>query len=571
MLTVNDIFHNRYELLQNIGSGGFTEVWKAMDQMSNMVVAIKIFRKQDEAGIGLCRDEYQKTFGLSHPNIILPFHFDVAGGRPYLVMKYVKGGTLSDRIGQLSVEEINTIISQIGSALGYIHHLSSPMIHGDIKPDNILEDEDGNFYLIDFGISVKLKQKFTETMPVGEDLSSAKGVTPMAYRAPENFRYKNWVATGNSVKSDIWSAGVTLFHCLYNHLPFNGEGGLGQLVMMKSGNYTIEELLDISDFPEYAQINKLIVSCLQLEPEKRTDRLFLRYESPVSQEQVTPVEYRADSVEKDQKATTVNRYLLWMLFLMIVVAAGVGFLLKDRSAQHDYQKFADAGHEQEMIVISDDTLARLGVDRVDASNQNIDDEISLISVPSSSMSERSEITMGAKSFKEVTINDQKPGYPGTDNPVIMNQESHKTEEILQEIKVDAAEKPVTETPPLAASEKKDAKKEIKIRPNIEIPLRLETDAADLFSNAQNNPKISFVVDKDIEAYGEIFLKKGTKVNAELGKVSKNSIEFRIDEIFSSGGSKIVLYKNRFDLKREHGKGTMFVPSTRNYQDILIVK
>ena len=190
-MNISEVFHNRYELLQRVGSGGFSEVWKANDMRSGMEVAIKIFRKQDDEGITLCREEYLKAFEMSHSRIMTPFHFDVDNDRPYLVMRFMNGGTLSQKIGKISVPETERLITHLSEALKYLHHKTGAIVHGDIKPDNILIDEDGNYYLTDFGISTRLQEKFTETMMMPSDISLGKGITPMAYRSPENFKYKN--------------------------------------------------------------------------------------------------------------------------------------------------------------------------------------------------------------------------------------------------------------------------------------------------------------------------------------------------------------------------------------------
>lgn len=572
MLAINDIFHNRYELLQNIGSGGFTEVWKAMDQMSNMVVAIKIFRKQDQAGIELCREEYQKTFGLSHPNIILPFHFDVAEGRPYLVMKYIKGGTMSDKIGHASIDEIYVFIDQIGAALHYIHRLETPMIHGDIKPDNILVDENGNCFLIDFGISVKLKQKFTETMPAGEEIHSAKGITPMAYRAPENFKYKNWVVTGNSVKSDVWSVGVTLYHCLYNQLPFNGEGGLGQLVMMKSGSYSIEELLDLADTDELKPINQLIVNCLQLDPMSRTQNFVLSFEvfnHPIKSKQIETID---DSFKPKHIDEKVNKNLIWLLIIITTLAVVVGSLIKNKSTNDQIEHIKYVHNPEEMIVISDDTLKRLTaidtfIEMASQTNDEITPEIIQTSSSSNTKSTPKNPVSAKDDFEDV---DFKPTNTTTLKPPITSKENvvesaENEEDDVENLQLEAAHIPTVLSEPIAIKE------EIRIDPNIEIPLRLESAPEDLFQSANKNTTIAFVVDRDVKSYGEVFLKKGTKVNAVIGKRSKNVIQFRVDKIDTNAGSKVLLHKNQFELHSSHRKGTVFIPYTKSYQDVLILK
>ncbi len=575
MLAINDIFHNRYELLQNIGSGGFTEVWKALDQMSNMIVAIKIFRKQDQSGIELSREEYQKTFGLSHPNIIFPFHFDVADGRPYLVMKYVKGGTLSDRIGLIGLQEIKTFIDQIGDALRYIHRLSTPMIHGDIKPDNILIDGSGHFYLIDFGISVKLKQKFTETMPMVEELSSAKGVTPMAYRAPENFKYKNWEATGNSVKSDIWSVGVTLYNCLYNQLPFNGEGGLGQLVMMKSGNYSIEELLEFPETETLKQVNHLITNCLLLDPSTRIDSLFLADVEPAQEMVPETKRVVVDYAKTKKKEKNVNKYLIWLLLSIVVIAIVVGILVKKNNNFEDFSTEEYVHDPNEMIIISDDTLKRLAQIEtpieapISIDQQNIDQNYTEMDQPSTTSSNKTLFNtpkysppevQNSKSETKKTLTQNSPLLQD-ENPIPKDEVAEKTDDKNESVHAEVLSKtPVSKE-----------KISIEIKQNIEVPIKLESEIESLFRNATKNSKIVFVVHKDVEANGHVFLNKGTKVNADILKITKNTIKLTIKEITSNGGTKIVLNNGELELKKETPKGADAQVFTNKYQKVLILK
>ena len=272
MLQADTYFHDRYRLIEKLGYGGFSEVWKTRDLRSEVVVALKIFTRMDKEGVTLCRNEFIKTHDLHHVNILRPFHFDIYNERPYLVMPFMSGGTAAKLVGKLTGKQTEMFIEQIGSALDYIHNRTNPIIHGDIKPDNILLDGEGNFLLTDFGISREFKQRLTHTIGA-HDYYEESGITPMAYRPPELYKYKDWVRYGLMPKSDIWSFGATLYYLVTGALPFNGEGGLGQLVMMKSGGISMNNALELRLVKQKSNI-EAFRQWLQLYPKNRPGTIY---------------------------------------------------------------------------------------------------------------------------------------------------------------------------------------------------------------------------------------------------------------------------------------------------------
>ncbi len=266
----NVLFHGRYELIERLGKGGFSTVWKAKDTMSDIEIAVKIFLKQDKEGVELCREEYKKTHNLQHPSILRPFHFDVCDNQPYIVMPFLSGGSLEKLIGTISHEQFVKLYDQISSAIGYLHSSEHQIIHGDIKPDNILMDGKGNYYLTDFGISQKLENSLTMTLGSYYDYQNSysnKGITPMAYRAPEYFNFKNWKMMGSLPASDFWAFGVSMYQLIQGEIAFSGEGGLGQLIMMSSGDLPLSEIISLKT--PFAQYEENIFQCLQLNPRDR--------------------------------------------------------------------------------------------------------------------------------------------------------------------------------------------------------------------------------------------------------------------------------------------------------------
>ncbi len=268
----NDLFYHRYRLLESFGRGGFSVVWKAYDEKSKTLVALKIFMKQDREGVELCRQEYGKAHDLIHQHIVRPFFFDEFREAPFLVMPFYQKGTTAALAGNIAEAELAKIMAQIGSALGYLHTRTNAVLHNDIKPDNLLVSDDGDYLLSDFGISGPLQHKLTQTIggfSAGVSHSAQSGVTPVAYRAPELFPMKNFPKQDPSTASDIWAFGACLYHLAKGEPPFGGQGGLSQRINMASGNVELSELLE--DLPSHfsENLNNWIMACLSLNASER--------------------------------------------------------------------------------------------------------------------------------------------------------------------------------------------------------------------------------------------------------------------------------------------------------------
>ncbi len=572
-MNVSEVFHARYELLQRVGSGGFSEVWKALDMRSGMEVAIKVFRQQDSEGIALCREEYLKTFDFQHPNILTPFHFDVSDDRPYLVMKFLNGGTLADRLGGLNFGQTEDLIHQLGAALQYLHNRPNPVIHGDIKPDNILLDGSGNYFLTDFGISVKLKQKFTETLRASSIEESGKGVTPMAYRSPETFKYKNWEINETGPYSDIWSAGVTVYQVIYDVLPFNGEGGLGQLILMKSGNHPLEDIIEFDD-GEFSAFNDVILSALQLYPDNRPN---VFGQVPETRKSVTkapevatipvhiPVVEKKPEPKKEKKKSNGFIYLLLAAFVVTI-----GFIAITLTKKADVENNSDIqASSQEIIEIDDDTLPR-------SSEQNLSPEnINRSATANNISNEAGQDVVKVRdarleTTKQPVDGKQQPIRSEADIPAENNNVPQKKENTIVEKEEPAPVLPVTKTPTESKAVSKS--KSVTIKPNIPIPLMLSEDISES-DNLVPGSRIAFVVASDVQSYGDVFLYKGQKVQAVVKKVTKNKVKFHFPEIYTSGNTKLKSPNlDNFEITiGKDKKGTIFYPVTSSYQYEVNVK
>ena len=246
----NELFNERYRLISLLGVGGYSQVWLAEDTDINKEVALKIFA----AGSGLDNDalktfskEYSIVFDLNHPNLLIPKHFDKWEKMPYLVMPYIPKGSCLKLCGKMDELELAKFLLQIGEALQYLHSQEPPIIHQDIKPDNILIDNKGNYLLTDFGISTKIRRTLTKS--IGQKTASS-GTT--AYMAPEKFSV-NLSDKAPIKANDIFSLGVCMFELLTDELPCGDLGG----ILLSSGGQTAE-------LPENYSPNlkKLIAACL---------------------------------------------------------------------------------------------------------------------------------------------------------------------------------------------------------------------------------------------------------------------------------------------------------------------
>lgn len=212
-----DKFHDRYTLEKLIGVGGFADVWRALDETTHSIVALKIYTNLDDDGINDLSDEYTRMQNLNHTNILKADHFDRWGNIPYLVMKYCGGGALNKKIGQLDDAELMHIVKDMAEGLKYLHQ--NKIVHQDIKPANILIDEQNgtvNYVLSDFGISSKTKTKLSHSVNIKN-----KGTSMTEdYAPPEKFSSKKEDRRPDR-KGDIFSFGISLYELATGGLPFD--------------------------------------------------------------------------------------------------------------------------------------------------------------------------------------------------------------------------------------------------------------------------------------------------------------------------------------------------------------
>jgi WD40 repeat protein/serine/threonine protein kinase len=210
-----------YELLERIGTGGFGAVYRALQSTIDREVAIKIILagwSNNPEFIRRFEAEAQVIARLEHPHIV-PLHDywrDPDGA--YLVMRYLRGGSVRDALREAPYDLVaaSRLLDQVALALDLAHR--SSIVHRDVKPGNILLDEDGNAYLGDFGIATE----FTRTSPGHDAPGGVAG--SLDYSAPEQVR-------GEPVtpQTDIYSIGVTLYEMITGRHPFPGSSSVEKL------------------------------------------------------------------------------------------------------------------------------------------------------------------------------------------------------------------------------------------------------------------------------------------------------------------------------------------------------
>ena len=250
----------RYRVLQRLGAGGMAEVYLAEQAQLERPVVIKVLHThlaKDAEMTERFRREAQAAAKLVHPHICSVLDYGKVEHTVFTVMPYLVGGSLSDRIAKgrgVSPMEGATAIAQIATALDYAHRRG--IIHRDIKPDNVLFDEDGNALLTDFGIA--------EARSQGRLTASGRAMGTPHYMSPEQ-------AMGKLVdgRSDIYALGIVLYEAMVGFPPFDGADAFSVGYKQVHEQPVPPEQVDSRVLPG---ISVIIMRCLAKAPADRYDR-----------------------------------------------------------------------------------------------------------------------------------------------------------------------------------------------------------------------------------------------------------------------------------------------------------
>jgi serine/threonine protein kinase len=223
----------QFRIVERIGAGGMATVFKAYQPTLDRYVAVKVlpaYHARDPIFVKRFTQEARSVAKLAHPNIVQIHDFGEQDNITYIVMEYVEGGTLKDRLKErpLTVPEAVDFVIQAAEGLGCAH--SHGIIHRDVKPANMLLRKDGHLLLSDFGIA-KILEGTVNLTRVGT------GIGTPQYMSPEQ-------GTGQPVdrRSDIYSLGIVLYHALTGRVPFTADSPLSITVKHLNEPLPIENL-----------------------------------------------------------------------------------------------------------------------------------------------------------------------------------------------------------------------------------------------------------------------------------------------------------------------------------------
>lgn len=255
MIKIGMMIGDRYEILEKIGTGGMSDVYKAKDHKLNRPVAVKVLKQEFSENanfVSKFRTEAQAAAGLMHPNIVNVYDVGDENGIYYIVMELVEGITLKKYIekkARLSVREALTIAIQISMGIEAAHN--NHIIHRDIKPQNVIISKEGKVKVTDFGIAKAATSNTITSNVMGS----------VHYTSPEQAR-----GGFSDEKSDIYSLGITLFEMLTGRVPFNGDTTVAIAIKQIQ-----EEMPSPREYvPEIPlSVEQIVLKCTQKSPDRR--------------------------------------------------------------------------------------------------------------------------------------------------------------------------------------------------------------------------------------------------------------------------------------------------------------
>jgi len=249
----------RYHIIEPLGQGGMASVYKAFDTTLERHVAIKIIRSDietDNQGEFLKRfqREAKSLAQLDHPYILKVLDYGDQEGLPYLVMPFLEGGTLKEKMGKpMPYGECAVLLAPIARALEYAHKRN--IIHRDVKPANILISQSGAPILSDFGIAKILVQSGSTQLT-----GAGVGIGTPDYMAPEQ-----WTGTADA-RTDIYSLGVVLYQMVTGRLPFSADTPAAVLIKHLRDPLPRPKTF-VHDIPDV--VEQILFKALAKEPENR--------------------------------------------------------------------------------------------------------------------------------------------------------------------------------------------------------------------------------------------------------------------------------------------------------------
>ncbi len=289
MIKIGMMIGDRYEILEKIGTGGMSDVYKAKDHKLNRFVAVKVLKQEFSENanfVSKFRVEAQAAAGLMHPNIVNVYDVGEEQDIYYIVMELVEGITLKKYIekkARLSVKEAISIAIQVSMGIESAHN--NHIIHRDIKPQNIIISKEGKVKVTDFGIAKAATSNTITSNVMGS----------VHYTSPEQAR-----GGYSDEKSDIYSLGITMFEMLTGRVPFNGETTVAIAI-----KHIQEELPSPRDYvPEIPiSVEHIVCKCCQKSPDRRYQSM-AELIVDLKQSLINPDEDFVKVIDPDEEAST---------------------------------------------------------------------------------------------------------------------------------------------------------------------------------------------------------------------------------------------------------------------------
>ena len=289
MVKIGMMIGDRYEILEKIGTGGMSDVYKAKCHKLNRYVAVKVLKQEfseNENFVSKFRIEAQAAASLMHPNIVNVYDVGAENDIYYIVMELVEGITLKkyiERKARLSYKEAVSIAIQVSMGIEAAHN--NHIIHRDIKPQNIIISREGKVKVTDFGIAKAATSNTITSNVMGS----------VHYTSPEQAR-----GGYSDEKCDIYSLGITLFEMLTGRVPFNGETTVAIAI-----KHIQEEMTSPKEFvPEIpGSVEAIVMKCCQKSPDRRYQNM-AEVIADLKQSLISPDEDFVVARDMDEEAST---------------------------------------------------------------------------------------------------------------------------------------------------------------------------------------------------------------------------------------------------------------------------
>ena len=425
----------RYKIKSHLGTGGMATVYLAQDLILERLVAVKVLRfdfHTNQDAMRRFQREAQSATQLVHPNIVGVYDVGEEQGTHYIVMEYVKGTDLKEYIrqrGPLPPREAVRIMTQIVSAISVAHQ--NRIIHRDIKPQNILIDEEGNDKITDFGLAIALSET-SLTLPITL-------LGSVHYLSPEQAR--GGMAT---IRSDIYALGIVLYELLVGEVPFEGESAVSIALkhfqeplprisqMLPTVPQSLENVVLKATAKEplnrYANCEEML-SDLQtsLSPERLNEPMFKPTEFtqetkvlqpigtgaipkkiPTSSKEVPEIQFDEEKKQVDDAPKKKKRKWPWILLLFIILISSLGIFAFMQSSPKDI-KVPDVSNltvEEAKAKLVDANLEVSDVQQVKSDTVEEGKVVETNPKAGSSVKEKSKVVLKVSAGKDtVTIGD----------------------------------------------------------------------------------------------------------------------------------------------------------------------